>query len=278
MAFDKLRRRLSKPANRSRGAFNLRAALALAALFAGGTSQALPSEFSARYEVSHAGLTLGEAVVAYREPAPGRYRYSSVTRPLGIAALIFRSEIKEVSEGRITDDGFRPDRYEYDRTGRGAREANLVFDWTAMRVINQVSGEAWKMPIPKDTMDRMVSQLQLMRDLANQEKDLNYRIADGGRIKEYTLRIDGRQILPTPYGKLETVKITRITDSDRRATTFWLAPALEYLAVRIDHREKGDNFSMTLEGAKGFSVRPDQRRSTDETGDARLLAADTSHP
>lgn len=240
----------------SRSKSRLWQSLASVLLLAAGSASALPTQFSARYEVSHSGtgLTVGEALVNYRQLSEDRYRYSSYTRPLGLAALILRSEIKEVSEGRITKNGFKPDRYEYDRTGSKAREADIEFDWERMRVINTVSGDAWKMSIPKDALDRMVSQLQLMYDLRNKENDLTYRIADGGQIKEYTLKILGREVLATPYGRLDTVKIIKITDSDRRATTFWCAPALDYLPVRVEHRERGDNFSMTIRDATGFSV------------------------
>lgn len=230
-------------------------ALAAATLLLACSSvQALPQAFSARYEVTHSGLTLGEARIEYRQTTPEHYRYSSHTRPLGIAALLLRSEIKEVSEGRIVDGGFRPDRYEYDRIGRKAREVDLAFDWDRMRVINTISGDPWKMAIPDDTLDRMVSQLQLMHDLATKEQDLVYPIADGGRIKHYTLQITGREVVSTPQGQFDALKIIRLTDNDRRSTTFWCAPALDYLPVRVDHREKGDNFTMTLRDVRGFTA------------------------
>jgi hypothetical protein len=261
MAFDRISRRSSNLLSSKL----VRLATAALLLMAGG-AHALPTEFSARYEVSYSGLTLGEAVVDYRQLGPERYRYSSFTRPLGLASLVVRSEIKEVSEGRITQNGFRPDRYEYDRTGRKAREAELRFDWKQMQVINNTSGEPWKMAIPRDTLDRMASQLQLMYDLANQEEDLTYRIADGGRIKEYTLRTAGRETLQTPYGRLDTVKIVRITDDGQRTTTFWCAPALGYLPIRIDHREKDEDFKMTLQDLAGFSLAHTKRpRSGSET-------------
>lgn len=218
-----------------------------------GAAAALPQTFSARYEVTHSGLTLGEARVDYRQIGSDQYRYSSYTRPLGVAALLLRSEIREVSQGSISADGFRPDHYEYKRTGRNARQADLTFDWDNRQVINSISGAPWKMTIPEDTLDRMVSQLQLMHDLAADEKDLSYPIADGGRIKHYTLRIVGRETVQTPVGRFEALKIIRLADNDKRATTFWCAPALDYLPVRVDHREKGDNFTMSLRDLYGFS-------------------------
>ena len=279
MASDRTSPRSSSPGRRwraSRPLARLTAALLLVVATTG--AQALPERFSAYYQVTHAGLTLGEAQVEYRQTGPDRYRYSSHTRPLGLAALVLRSEIKEVSIGRITDHGFQPIRYKYDRSGRKAREAELRFDWNRMRVVNNVAGNAWDLEIPEDTLDRMVSQLQLMHDLANREQDLVYRIADGGRLKEYTLRIMGREKLQTPYGQLETLKIVRLTDNDRRATTFWCAPALDYLPVRVDHREKDDNFTMTLRDTSGFAVELAGRAQPGLGTGAALAASLTSLP
>lgn len=249
------RRRSSTPRARStRFRLPLRRLIAGAFLLAAGSAVALPTAFSARYEVTHSGFTLGEALIQYQQLGEERYRYSSLTRPVGITKLFYNAQIKEVSEGRITEDGYQPDRYHYDRSGRKDREALLLFDWDKGRVVNEVGGDPWAMDIPKDALDRMVSQLQLMHDLADREADLTYRIADGGKLREYTLNIVGREELATPYGRLETVKVSRRDKDGKRETTFWCAPALDYLAVRIDHREKGDNYSMTLEDVDGFAV------------------------
>lgn len=234
----------------------LRSALALGLLLGPAVAWALPSEFSARYEVNHAGFTLGEARTHFERIGEDRYRYSSLTRPLGIASLFYRVEVTEVSEGRITEQGFRPELYLYDRRGRGERKARITFDWDEQRVENTVDGQAWNMDIPENALDRMVSQLQLMHDLANDDDELSYRIADGRRrILEFDFELQGRERIKTAYGRLEAVKITRIEDDRDRATTFWCAPSLDYLPVRIDHRDKNDTFSMTLQELDGFPIR-----------------------
>jgi len=223
-------------------------------LLLAGAAHALPPAFTARYEVSHSGLTLGETTVRYQQIGPDRYRYSSLTRPVGVTTMFYDAQIEEVSEGRITADGFKPERYSYDRSGQRARAASLVFDWQRHRVRNDVEGRSWDMAIPENTLDRMVSQLQLMRDLARQEQNLTYHVADGGRLRVFVLQVLGRETIDTPYGRLDTIKITRKVDNNRRSTVFWCAPALHYMPVRIDHREKTNNFRMTLEKLTGFAL------------------------
>lgn len=249
------RRRCSNPSTPSR-AFK-RALLGLALLGLSGLAQAieLPARFMARYEVTHLGLTLGESRIEYEELEAGqRYRYSSKIKAAGIASLFTSDSISERSEGRITERGFLPERYVYDRQGRKVRQARLSFDWDSNIVTNDVAGSAWRMEIPDGAKDRMVTQLQLMHDLARAEEDLVYQVADGGKLRSYSLRIDGRDIISTPYGDFEAIRLKEIRDDNDRATTLWVAPALDYLAVRIDHRDHDDNFRMTLQELEGFGL------------------------
>ena len=215
-----------------------------------------PPEFSARYDVRKAGLTLGHAELRFRRPAESRYLYRLSIRPSGIAGLFYSSTVREMSIGRIRPDGFRPDVYRYNRSGGDEdRRAELRFDWDALSVVNDIEQRPWRMDITRDTIDRVISPLQLMHDLAGRAGDdeLTYRIADGGQLKTYTLRIGEETSVDTPAGRFDALTIRRSdTDSDRE-TTLWVAPALRYLAVRVEQREDGErNFRMVLNTVDGL--------------------------
>lgn len=215
-----------------------------------------PPAFSARYDVRKAGLTLGHARLRFRRPAESRYLYRLSIRPSRIAGLFYSSTVREMSIGRIQADGFRPDVYRYNRSGGDdEREAELRFDWDTLRVVNDIEDRPWRMDITRDTIDRVISPLQLMHDLTERDGDdeLVYRIADGGTLKTYVLRIGERTTVDTPAGRFEALTIRRSdTDSDRE-TTLWVAPALGYLAVQVEQREDGDrNFRMVLNTVDGL--------------------------
>jgi hypothetical protein len=220
------------------------------------TGQAIPP-FSAVYEVRKAGFTLGRADLELRRPAEGRYYYRLHTRPTGIARMVYASEVREMSIGHVGPDGFRPDVYRYKRSGDDkAREAELRFDWGALEVVNDVADWPWRMDITRDTIDRVISPLQLMHDLAARPADteqLVYRIADGGELRTYLLDIDGRETVETPAGRFAALRIQRSdTDSDRR-TILWVAPALRYLAVQVEQWEDGSrNFRLVLADFQGL--------------------------
>ena len=231
--------------------------MAAGALLTGGALAEAPADFDAYYSVEKAGLTLGRASLRFRQPTPGQYDYRLHTRAVGVARLFASSEVIERSHGQILDSGFRPTTYHYERRGDDkARRAELRFDWQALEVVNDVAAYPWRMDITADTIDRVISPLQLMHDLANRDPDENrliYRIADGGRLKTYLLTIEGEDTIETPMGTFETLRIRRRdTDSDRE-TQLWCAPALDYLAVQVEQWEDGGlNFRLALTGLNGL--------------------------
>lgn len=223
-----------------------------------------PGDFTAIYDLKRAGLKVGQADLRYRRIGRERYTYSLYTRATGLARLVFSSRVRERSIGHITAAGFQPDTYRYVRSGGDDdREAELRFDWDALEVVNDIAEYPWRMAITQDTIDRVISPLQLMHDLYERSpgtERLIYRIADGGQLKTYLLTIEGSEIIETPTGRFQALRIRRRdTDSDRE-TILWCAPALQYLAVRVEQWE-GSQRSATLELAQleGLAREPQLR-------------------
>jgi len=218
-----------------------------------------PPDFDAYYGVEKAGLTMGRATLRFRQPAPGYYDYRLRTTAIGVARLLISTEVIERSRGKIVESGFQPTTYRYERRGDDkARSAELRFDWQALEVVNDVAAYPWRMDITPDTIDRVISPLQLMHDLATrdpEEERLVYRIADGGELKTFLLTIEGEQIIETPAGRFRALHIRRRdTDSDRE-TRLWSAPELDYLAVQVEQWEDGGlNFRLALTGVEGMDI------------------------
>ena len=223
-----------------------------------------PGDFSARYAVERTGLTLGRADLSYRRLPGERYHYRLYTRDVGLARWLFPAQVREESRGRIVEDGFRPEVYRYQRTGGDdAREAELRFDWQALEVVNDIADYPWRAEITHDTIDRVISPLQLMHDLTERGEEANrlvYRIADGGRLKTYLLTIEGEETVNTPQGRFRVLRIERRdTDSDRH-TILWCAPALGYLAVQVEQWEDGSRSArLVLESLEGLRREPGMR-------------------
>jgi len=208
-----------------------------------GAARAAPSAapslppFDALYAVYGYGLRIAESRRSLRPaPAGGRLVYESFTHAVGIAAWIAKDRIHERSEWSYHEGRPRPLHYVYDRRGgRKTRHLEMRFHWERGEVEHRVDGRPpWRLRVPPDAQDKLLYQIAIMLDLAR-GAPLRYRIADGGRLRDYRFEVLGRETVEVPAGRFETVKIRRL--DDRRGTTVWCAPALRYLPVRLAQTE-----------------------------------------
>lgn len=207
----------------------------------GSTQAAQPidlPEFEAQYLVRKGGINVGAATLRYTPVEPNGYRYSLYTRARGITRLFINTEVREISQGRIEDGGFKPEYYRYDRKGDSrAGVSELFFDRYSMTVTNDVADWPWKMDITDNTIDRVTGPLQVMHDLHHRQADetqFSYKIADGGRLKTWEVTIEGTETVQTPMGQYETIRVRRHDTTTGRETHLWAAPALRYLAVQAE--------------------------------------------
>ena len=210
-------------------------------LLAAGQPVAAPfPDFEVHYNLQYENMRVGEAV--YRlQRQNGAFLYESRSRPVGIAAWFRKDRVEERSLWTWREERIRPDQYRYQRTGgRSDRNAELTFDWEALRVENRVAGHPWEMDIPPDALDKMVVTLVLMRDLAMGRRDVEYAIADGGSLKTYRFKVVGEETVETPAGTFDTLKLERLREDNTRYTALWCAPELNYLPVKLLQRESDD--------------------------------------
>lgn len=149
-----------------------------------------------------------------------------------------------------TQQNISPLHYSYARRGVGkSRTAELSFDWDKKSVTNNVQKTTWQMDIAQNVQDKLSYQIQMQQDLLNGQKNFTYRIADGGRLKEYKFSTVGEEMLDTPLGKVNTVKIKRSRENDERVTYAWLAKDWNYLLVRLQQEEKGEAYTIYIHKA-----------------------------
>jgi len=223
--------------------------------------------------------------ISHAEPLPFRAVYKATSKGFPVVAEGIReltrlsdnsylltssvdSWIASIDEQSLftwqSDNQFLPTEYQYHRHGIGKnRDAILKFDWSIHQVLNDVQSKPWKMTIPEGAMDKLGYQIKMRADLqhhyanSTQTPELSYLIADGGRVKTYNFEILGEEYIDTPVGRLNTVKIVRLRDNNKRSTIFWLAKDWDFLLVRLQRIEPGKSFDLSLKKAtlNGIDVR-----------------------
>jgi hypothetical protein len=228
--------------------------------FAPWISCAEPTPFRAVYKATYKGIPVAaEGIRELTQLSDGSYLLTNSVK----------SWLASVSEQSLFSwhpgDQLLVEEYQYHRRGIGRnRDAVLKFDWSIHQVLNDVQSKPWKMTIPDGVMDKLGYQIKMRSDLqhyysqSTETPDLSYQIADGGRLKTYNFKTLGEEYIDTPVGRLNTVKIVRIRNNDKRSTIFWLAKDWDFLLVRLEQVKSGKNsFNLFLKKAtvNGSEVR-----------------------
>ena len=234
-----------------------RAAFVLLLLLACPVASAAPIQldrFVASFVLKAFGTTVGRSEWRLVPLGNNRFLWESRSESAGAGALFHDVYVTERSESEIFGQSFRPIAYHYDRySGSASRKVQVIFDWTDGVALNTAKGHTWRMPVRAGTLDKLNYLLALMGDLADGKRTMEYTIADGGRLKRYDMRALGTETLETALGTLETLKIRRLRHSDYGDATLWCAPALGYLPVKLEQRDRdGRLVSMYIESVEGM--------------------------
>lgn len=219
-------------------------------------AQELP-DFSANYLVKLNGIQAGELKQRLSSRIDGSRQFTSATQAKGVFAFFKPDLIEETSIWQIVDDAIQPQSYFYQRSGgKKDKYLKLDFDWKSQQLYIDDKKHPWVLDLEPGTLDKLVYQLALMIELSADKKQYNYRIADGGKLKAYTIEVITEELIKTPLGKINTIKLKRLRDeTSQRQTVLWCAPALNYLPVKLEHTEKdGTIFTAILRQLKGIST------------------------
>lgn len=194
--------------------------------------------FTATYAAKYSGI----GVTATRELSGSGDNWR-----LDFNAHSLFADIREYSRFADAADRLSPRHYEYHKTGLG-KDRHTILNFEQGRVINVSDKSRTLENAPDHIQDKLSYQLQLALDVAAGKKVLNYQVADGKRIREYKFSVAGREVLQTPLGKIETIKVQRVREGDSdRETSIWFAPEWNYALVKLMQQEEdGKTYQISL--------------------------------
>ena len=110
-----------------------------------------------------------------------------------------------------------------------------------------------------DQLSYQVAIRQAFIDNNEIESTFSFGIVDGDAIEFQEYRLVGEEIISTPLGELNTLKLERVREaSDERVTEIWLALEWDFLLTRIEQfNSSGLRISLELKSAvlDGTTVR-----------------------
>lgn len=206
------------------------------------TAAADPTPYTATYKVNLDNKLNGTATATLARQG-GRYHYElRATAPM--ASTVEKTDFL-YDNGQLTSLGYWNQRKVlfHSRTNR------IEFDWKKNSAQADRNGKEKVYGIEPGTLDPLNMEIQIRDDLMRTGKlDRQYLLADPKSFHPVQFEINGSEVLKTPMGNVETLKVRRIHDDPARSTQFWLAKSMEYLPVKIVQTDDGAVFKLDLTG------------------------------
>ena len=217
---------------------------------------ALPGPFKASYALISKGLRIGVMERELMIEDDGVHAFRSESKASGLVRLFRKDHIVELTRWIEEGPRFKPVNYEYQRSGGDKEKSvSVYFDQESNKIKTTVNDQSWHMDLEPETLDKLLYQVVLMRDLAAGERVLEYHIADGGKVKVYRLVTIGNEQVDTPLGQFDAIKLRREKKDSKREAILWCAPTLNYLPVKVDYREKdGELTTAVLNSLTGINL------------------------
>jgi hypothetical protein len=195
----------------------------------------MPPRVEIKYKVTMGSMKIGEGYDVFEHNGK-TYRVVSESKTAGLAALIYRLDIRRESTGSVTARGLRPDSYEETRNGKPKR--SVRFDWEKKQADLEDGERKQTVPLPENTWDNTSFGYNFAFGRPD-SPDMQLYLTDGRRVQSYRYAIVGKVKLETDLGPMETVHVQKVLEGDdKRAFDVWLATQYHYLPVRIRYTEK----------------------------------------
>lgn len=148
--------------------------------------------------------------------------------------------LQETSEFVVNQGQIQPLFYRYrasglfnedDRTLDFAPADKKVHDREKMKVYSQ----AWS----NSVQDNQTYMLQAALDLGQGQQALSYEVFEKKRSKPFNFRVIGEEVLETPAGRFNAVKVQQIRKDKNREIFAWFAKDKHYVLLKLVDRKKG---------------------------------------
>lgn len=216
-------------------------ALLLAAMATPASADVL-SPFEAHYGVQRGSLGLGTTVFSLAADGDCHH-YHGEARPNAFVAL-FVGKVTDDSRFCVSDGQVRPRHFEHVETGDVEDSYSLDFGADGRVTYRSRAGRAKTFQAPEHAVDPFVIHVAARLWVAGADEpsalaNKTFTVVDENEIKRYELSVREGGRIETPAGSWETLIVERV-DDPKRQLRFWLAPELDWLPVKVEHKKRDD--------------------------------------
>lgn len=202
--------------------------------------------YHAIYEVQRGGSDYGEAMRKLESTGEGQYRLLNETQ----ISFLFLSDVRRYDSRFTFEQGqVEPIEFHFKRSGTGRNKGiHVAFDSDNKQVKDAEADVALPVKWHDALMDEASMLEQLRYDLQQSDaKEFSYRLVDDkGEYDEQKFIRGEVETFTVPYGEVKGLRVERIRENSRRETTYWFAPELNYVLVKMQQRKEGDEVATLL--------------------------------
>lgn len=126
------------------------------------------------------------------------------------------------------------------------RTHNLNYNSGKKQVASTYRGKTVNLNMAQQAFDDLSLEVQIRQDLLNGKFSGNYYMARKDKIEKTPFKRSGNTKVTVPAGTFDTVRVDRVHDDNSRSTSFWLAPSLDYLPVKVTQVNDGKKMDLEL--------------------------------
>lgn len=183
------------------------------------------------FDVIRDNAIVGRAVHTWDISGDGRYTITNKVGAVGIFSLFVKGEMTQTSDGKVTDQGLRPDRYTITR-GSDANRQEADFDWNDMKlalISNGAKKEIELLPMSQDQL----SFLYQFAYTPPKEGVFSFHATDGRKLDVYDYQIVGEDTLLSGTLKIRAIHLKKLHQPGVEGTEIWLDEDHYYWPVQI---------------------------------------------
>ncbi len=135
---------------------------------------------------------------------------------------------------------------------------NIRFNWAQKQANYTKNGtENKQFTLAKTTLyDPLSFFFEARCDLMAGKKRFTYPLIYKGNERQHTYAVVGQETVKTGLGDVEALIVERVRDNQSRQTRFYVAPSLDYMLVKIEHRESALAKATATLTAMNYKVSP----------------------
>ena len=181
-----------------------------------------PSRIQANYDVLKGNIKVATITETYTRTRDG-YHIDSISRAVGLLALIKAETVHITSAGMLTAQGLRPVTFIHERKLDTKRNARADFDWSANRITLTDRAGQRTLPLSAGTQDRLSAMYQFMFTELKDAATLSSNVTNGSKMNDYSYSVTTGQSVTVPLGTFQATHLITPLLAGKKQTEIWLA-------------------------------------------------------